>query len=97
MNLYGLGSKNHPGLVSIEHSRGCTDNCSFCNLWKHMGILSRDGKTIKPYYRTKSAKMSLEEVERLIRDFDRFTFGCVDPTWNADPKWTDEFSDLLLK
>jgi anaerobic magnesium-protoporphyrin IX monomethyl ester cyclase len=97
MHLYGLGSKNHPGLVSIEHSRGCTDNCSFCNLWKHMGKLSGDGKTIKPYFRTKSAERSLEEVERLVRDFDRFTFGWVDPTWNADPKWTDEFCGLLLK
>jgi len=97
MHLYGLGAKNHPGLVSIEHSRGCTDNCSFCNLWKLMGKPSNDGKTIKPYFRTKSAERSLEEVERLVRDFDRFTFGWVDPTWNADPKWTDEFCDLLLK
>ena len=97
MHLYGLGAKNHPGLVSIEHSRGCTDNCSFCTLWKHMGKLSRDGKTIKPYYRTKSPERSLEEVARLVRDFDRSTFGWVDPTWNVDPKWTDEFCDALLK
>lgn len=97
MHLYGLGSKNHPDLVSIEHSRGCTDNCSFCSLWKHMGRTSRDGKTIKPYYRTKSAERSLEEVERLVRDFGRLTFGWVDPTWNVDPKWTDEFCELLIK
>ena len=97
MHLYGLGSKNHPSLVSIEHSRGCTDNCSFCTLWKHMGKPSRDGKTIKPYYRTKSPERSLEEVARLVRDFDRSTFGWVDPTWNADPKWTDEFCAALLK
>ncbi|MHC4657062.1 MAG: B12-binding domain-containing radical SAM protein [Planctomycetota bacterium] len=97
MHLYGLGAKNHPGLVSIEHSRGCTDNCSFCTLWKHMGKPSTNGSTIKPYFRTKSAERSLEEVTRLIRDFDRFTFGWVDPTWNVDPKWTDEFCGLLLK
>ncbi len=97
MRLYGLGAKNHPGLVSIEHSRGCTDNCSFCTLWKHMGKRSGDGMTIKPYYRTKSPERSLEEVARLVRDFDRFTFGWVDPTWNADPKWTDEFCAALLK
>ena len=97
MHLYGLGAKNHPGLVSIEHSRGCTDNCNFCNLWKHMGKPSTNGSTIKPYLRTKSARRSLEEVEILVRDFDRFTFGWVDPTWNVDPGWTDEFCDLLLK
>ena len=97
MHLYGLGAKNHPGLVSIEHSRGCTDNCSFCNLWKHMGRLDHDGHTIKPHYRSKSPQRCLEEVERLVHDFDRYTFGWVDPTWNVDPRWTDEFSGLLLK
>ena len=97
MHLYGMGAKNHPGLVSIEHSRGCTDSCSFCNLWKHMGKPSTNGGSIKPYFRTKSAERSLEEVERLVRDFDRFTFGWVDPTWNVEAKWTDAFCGLLLK
>ena len=97
MGLYGLGAKNHPGLVSIEHSRGCTDNCSFCNLWKHMGKVSKDGHTIQPYYRSKSPERCLEETVKLVRDFDRYTFGWVDPTWNIDPKWTDKFCELLLK
>ncbi len=97
MHLYGLGSKNHPGLVSIEHSRGCIDSCSFCILWKHMGKLSEDGQTVKPYYRSKSPERSVEEVARLVRDYDRHTFGWVDPTWNVDPEWTDRFCGLLLK
>ncbi|MBL7152734.1 MAG: cobalamin-dependent protein [Phycisphaerae bacterium] len=97
MRLYGRGSKNHPGLVSIEHSRGCTDRCSFCCLWKHMGQPSENGQTVKPYYRSKSPQRSLEEVVRLVRDFDRYTFGWVDPTWNVDPNWTDGFCGLLLK
>lgn len=97
MHLYGLGSRNHPGLVSIEHSRGCTDRCSFCILWKHMGEPSEDGQTIKPYYRSKSPERSLEEAMRLVRNFDRYTFGWVDPTWNVDPEWTDRFCGLLLK
>jgi radical SAM superfamily enzyme YgiQ (UPF0313 family) len=62
-----------------------------------MGRLCEDGQTIKPYYRTKSPERSLEEVGRLVRDFGRRTSGWVDPTWNADPKWTDRFSSLLLK
>lgn len=97
MHLYGFGSKNHPGLISIEHSRGCKDNCSFCILWKHMGKLSKDGRTIKPYYRSKSPERSVEEVARLVHDFGRYTFGWVDPTWNVDPEWTDKFCGLLLK
>ena len=97
MHLYGFGSKNHPGLVSIEHSRGCIDNCSFCILWKHMGQVSEDGQSVKPCYRGKSPERCLEEVARLVRDFDRHTFGWVDPTWNVDPQWTDRFCGLLLK
>lgn len=97
MHLYGRGSKNHPGLVSIEHSRGCIDTCSFCNLWKFMGKVCEDGKTLKPFHRTKSSQRCLEEVQRLIREYDRYTFGWVDPTWNIDPEWTDNFCSLLLK
>jgi anaerobic magnesium-protoporphyrin IX monomethyl ester cyclase len=97
MHQYGLGSRNHPGLVSIEHSRGCIDQCSFCILWKHMGRVSQDGRFVVPTYRTKSADRSIDEVKRLIRDHDRHTFGWVDPTWNADPQWTDRFCDLLLR
>ncbi len=97
MRQYGLGSRNHPGLVSIEHSRGCIDRCSFCILWKHMGRVSEDGRFVVPTYRTKSPERSIDEVKRLIRDHDRHTFGWVDPTWNADPRWTDRFCDLLLR
>jgi len=96
MQSYGFKSKNHPSLVSIEHGRGCTDSCDFCILWKHMG-LTENGKNVKPYYRSKSPERSLEEVTRLVCDHNRHTFGWVDPTWNADPKWTDGFCELLLK
>jgi len=97
MRLYGQGSTNHPGLVSIEHSRGCTDRCNFCSLWKHMGQPSENGQNVTPYYRSKSPDRCFEEVVKLIRDFDRHTFGWVDPTWNVDPDWTDKFCGLLLK
>jgi len=58
---------------------------------------SEEGQTIKPHYRSKSPERSLEEVMRLVRDFDRHTFGWVDPTWNVDPEWTNRFCGLLLK
>jgi len=97
MHMYGSGSRNHPGLVSIEHSRGCVDRCSFCSLWQHMGRPWEDGERVQPYYRSKSPERSLEEVVRLVRDYERYTFGWVDPTWNVDAKWTDSFCELLLK
>lgn len=97
MKLYGCGSKNHPGLVSIEHGRGCIDKCSFCILWRHMGQPSRNGEGVRPYYRSKSAGRCFEEVSMLVQDFGRYTFGWVDPTWNVDAKWTDEFCESLLR
>ena len=97
MHLYGKRSKNHPGLVSIEHSRGCTDRCSFCSLWKHMGQPSENSQMVNPYYRSKSPDRCFNEVVKLVKDFNRHTFGWVDPTWNVDPDWTDKFCGLLLK
>ena len=65
MHRYGLGSRNHPGLVSVEHSRGCFDTCSFCILWTHMGK-SRDGsQEMRPHVRTQSPERSFETVLRL--------------------------------
>ena len=55
MDDYGRASRNHPNLVSIEHSRGCIDSCSFCILWKHMGTSANGDGSARPCYRSKSA------------------------------------------
>ncbi len=94
MNDYGRGSRNHPGLVSVEHSRGCIDSCAFCVLWRHMG--ENGTAAIRPRYRTKSAERSFEEVRRLYHRFGRRTFGWVDPTFNADPAWSDGWAEAML-
>jgi len=96
MGQYGRGSHNHPALVSIEHSRGCIDSCSFCVLWKHMGESVNGNGRVRPRYRTKSAERSFDEVRRLVRDFGRRTFGWVDPTFNAAPKWSDAWAERML-
>ena len=96
MECYGRRSRNHPGLVSIEHSRGCTDNCSFCILWKHMGK-HRDGSDdVRPHVRTQSPERSFETVHRLYHEFGRRTFGWVDPTFNVSPRWSDGWAELML-
>jgi len=97
MQKYGCQSKNHPGLVSIEHSRGCIDSCDFCILWKHMGQSINGNGRFRPCWRTKSPQRSFAEVQRLVRDFNRRTFGWVDPTFNARPEWSDQWSDLMLR
>lgn len=96
MNDYGRGSHNHPGLVSIEHSRGCVDSCGFCILWKHMGRSVDGNGLVRPHYRSKSAERSFEEVRWLYHRFGRRTFGWVDPTFNVDPAWSDGWAEAML-
>jgi anaerobic magnesium-protoporphyrin IX monomethyl ester cyclase len=96
LNRYGRGSRNHPALVSIEHSRGCVDSCAFCILWKHMGQSANGSGCVRPRIRTKSAARSFDEVLWLYRDYGRRTFGWVDPTFNAIPAWSDEWAERML-
>ena len=96
MDKYGRGSRNHPALVSIEHSRGCIDNCSFCILWKHMGEPLDGNGQMRPRLRTKSAPRSFEEVMHLHKRYGRRTFGWVDPTFNASPQWSDAWAERML-
>lgn len=96
MKSYGYRSRNHPALVSIEHSRGCIDSCAFCILWKQMGQNINGNGQIRPYWRTKSSQRSFEEVHRLYHHFGRRTFGWVDPTFNISAEWSDEWTDLML-
>lgn len=98
MDEYGKNSKNHPRLASIEHSRGCVDNCKFCSLWKTMGRqkLVNGKHKIFPCYRTRSVDRQLEEVEVLVKKYHKKTLGWVDSTWNADPGWNKEFCQRLI-
>ena len=93
---YGHRSRNHPNLVSLEHSRGCVDSCAFCILWKHMGESVGGNGGFRPRLRTKSPRRSFDEVEWLYRRFRRRTFGWVDPTFNASPAWSDQWAELML-
>jgi len=97
MQRYGQGSRNHPGLVSIEHSRGCIDRCAFCILWKQMGRPRGRSDEVRPCYRTRSPERSFDDVLRLHREFGRRTFGWVDPTFNASARWSDRWTDLVLR
>jgi radical SAM superfamily enzyme YgiQ (UPF0313 family) len=97
MNDYGRGSRNHPGLVSIEHSRGCIDSCAFCILWKQMGESVNGNGDIRPRWRTKSAARSFDEVSWLYERFGRRTFGWVDPTFNVSPQWSDAWAERMLR
>lgn len=91
-----------PQSVTLEHSRGCVDRCSFCSLWtfwgKHMNTDVEQGHLeVTPRYRTKSVARTLEEIDIVYRKYNRKYIIWADPTFNVDPKWTDEFCEGLLK
>lgn len=94
MHLYGSNSKNHPALVSLELSRGCTHECSFCVLWRQMGKF----QNLRPVscFRTKSAERVVEEIQFVQRRFARKYIGWVDPCFNADPNLPRQIAERLL-
>ena len=94
MHRYGAGSLNHPGLAAIEASRGCSNSCAFCILWRQMGKFVSE--QTRPHVRMKSAERLLEEILIQTRDFGRRHFGWVDPCFNADPRLPAEVSEALL-
>jgi anaerobic magnesium-protoporphyrin IX monomethyl ester cyclase len=88
--------------VNLEHSRGCIDTCTFCSLWPFWGRhLKADVEqaefNVLPRYRTKSVERALEEVELAYNKFNRRFIFWVDPTFNVDPHWADEFCTKLMK
>jgi len=88
-----------PRSVTLEHSRGCVDQCSFCSLWTFWGDHGQkvNSLEVKNRYRTKSVERTIEEIELCYHKYNRKYIIWADPTFNADPKWTDKFCDELLK
>lgn len=91
-----------PQSVTLEHSRGCVDKCSFCSLWTFWGRHNRTDiekgeLDVMPRYRTKSVRRMLEEVDIVYKKYQRRYIIWADPTFNVDPAWTDEFCEGLLK
>ena len=91
-----------PQSVTLEHSRGCIDKCSFCSLWTFWGKqvntdVEKGQLEVMPRYRTKSVARTLEEVDLVYKKFNRRYIIWADPTFNMDPKWTNEFCEGLLK
>ena len=88
-----------PGGTTIHHSRGCSSSCSFCVWWtQHADRTQTCGmEALAPRWRTKSVARTLEEMEILHRRFDKRCLVFVDPTFNLDPAWNEEFADALIR
>ena len=95
---YAKGSAYFGG-ATIEHSRGCAYDCSFCSCWSQMGErkLVNGEEQVYPRWRTKSPQRTLEEIKRLYYGYGLKHYIWVDDCWNFDPHWTEEFCDLIIK
>jgi len=91
-----------PGGTTIHHSRGCVGSCRFCSWWRQMARreASCDGacgpERLTPAWRTKSVERTLAEMELLHRGHGKRCLVFVDPTFNVDPEWNDEFATRLM-
>lgn len=95
MSEYGKGSRNHPNLATIEHSRGCIDNCSFCQLWRQMGKYV--DSQIRPHYRSKSPERVISEIRILTKHYNRKYLCWVDPSFNNNSIFQSDLADLIIK
>lgn len=88
-----------PGGTTIHHSRGCTSRCSFCVWWtQHAQRSTTCGEeALAPSWRTKSVDRTLAEMEILHRRHDKRCLVFVDPSFNLDPAWNDEFATRLIR
>lgn len=100
MNLFGASRYLFsPGGVTIHHSRGCVDNCNYCACWLQMSKRKGDPReeTLQPKWRTRSVEPVIEEMKTLYHEYRKNCFVFVDDTWNARPKWSEEFAEALMK
>ncbi len=101
MELYGTSKYLFsPGGATIQHSRGCTLSCSFCAWWTMMANRkeNEDGTvTLTPRWRTFSVPRHLEEVELLVKRYNKRCMMYVDESWNISPKFNLEFSEEVVK
>jgi len=99
LHLYAPFGNLWPRAVTIQRSRGCIDECSFCSWWVQEGSHElKDGKFVHTkFYRTKSVERTIEEVELLYEKYGiRYLFW-VDATWNVDERWLAEFCEEIIR
>lgn len=102
MESYDSRKTKWPGVVTMEHSRGCVDQCSFCALWTFWGkqsdtLVENNDLAVTPCYRTKSVGRVIDEIDLVYKKYNRRNIYWVDPTFNCDPEWNDAFCEALIK
>lgn len=75
--------------TSLLSSRGCPFNCTFCSnpVWK----------SNKPWYRLRSPKNVVDEMEEIIKVFGIREFYDQTDVLNVNNKWVEELCDEIIK
>jgi radical SAM superfamily enzyme YgiQ (UPF0313 family) len=77
----------HDGIHLMETSRGCPHSCSFCETTRFYG------QTWRPY----SSERVVNEVSRLINNYDAWIIHIADDNFTANPSRVIEICSLLKK
>jgi radical SAM superfamily enzyme YgiQ (UPF0313 family) len=76
-------------MFTIEASRGCPYNCSFCQ-----------EKTVRQSYTVKGATVAADEIIDAVNYIAQFVEHIIidysDPLWGANPKWVRDFCSQLI-
>ncbi|EKD28396.1 MAG: hypothetical protein ACD_79C00311G0002 [uncultured bacterium] len=99
LDKYQAFGKLWPKAVTIQRSRGCTNNCSYCSWISQESYISEENNklTRKSTFRSKTVSQVLNEIDLLYNKYNiRYLFW-VDASWNYDNGWLNEFCDELLK
>lgn len=85
MHLEAYQTESSYRTVPLQFSRGCTDKCEFCSEWKFW-----------ERFRTDTAEHTVEQIERVQRDYGATFIIFMDSLLNGIPKRLVELCELLL-
>lgn len=86
MHLAAYQTDGEYRTVPLQFSRGCTDKCEFCSEWKFW-----------ERFRTDTAEHTVEQIERVKRDYGATFIIFMDSLLNGIPRRLVELCELLLK
>lgn len=85
MHLAAYQTEKRFRTVPLQFSRGCTDKCEFCSEWKFW-----------ERFRTDTAEHTVEQIERVKRDYGATFIIFMDSLLNGIPRRLVELCELLL-
>lgn len=85
MHVAAYQTEDKHRTLPLQFSRGCTDKCEFCSEWQFW-----------ERFRPDTAEHTVEQIERVKRDYGATFIIFMDSLLNGIPKRLVEFCELLL-